>query len=149
MRYIDSTSIGAVSKVLAKNSGELRGGFGARSLLFGSLGNHSLTMAQRKKIARRRFRMFVDNIIMHHKRLHDRNREITIDLTRKKLLDKEKEKKKKEDDRELKEKNKWREKYAKNSRAVELKERINARRIRAKSSWVAMLEESRAREGNI
>lgn len=148
MRYIDSTSIGAVSSMLKRGS-ELPRGSGLYSMLFGGAGLKGLSNAQRKKIARRRFRMFVDNIIMHHKRLHDKNREITIDLARKRIVDKEQEKKKRDQELERREKNKWRDKYAKNSRALDIKERINARRIRSKSSWVAMMEESRAREGNI
>ena len=48
-------------------------------------------------------------------------------------------------DQERKAKNKWRDKYAKHSRALDLKERINARRIRAKSTWTAMMEEKRTK----
>lgn len=44
-----------------------------------------LTKAQRKKLMMRRRRMFIDNIIMHHKRLHDKNREQIIDRTKAKL----------------------------------------------------------------
>lgn len=47
-----------------------------------------LTKAQRKKLMMRRRRMFVDNIIMHHKRLHDKNREQIIDETKAKLTKK-------------------------------------------------------------
>ncbi len=90
--------------------------------------------------------MFVDNIIMHHKRLHDKNRQITIDLVSKNLNKKEKDRKKEKRERELRQKNQWRQKYAKNNRALEIKERISARRIRAKSGWVAMIEERRLRE---
>ncbi len=124
-------------------------GSGVFSLLFGAAGLKYMSKAKRKKIARRRFRMFVDNIIMHHKRLHDRNREITINLARRKMLQKDEDRKKSKKALALKNKNKWRDKYAKHSRAVELKERINARRIRAKSSWAALIDEQRAREGNI
>ena len=149
MRYIDSTSIGGVSARLNKAT-QLPGGPGTYSLLFGAAGLSKMTKAQRKKLARRRFRMFVDNIIMHHKRLHDKNRQITIDLARSRLLaQKEREKKKRKKDLELKEnKNGWREKYAKHDRATLIKDRIKARKIRAKSSWIAMVEEARVTEGN-
>ena len=89
--------------------------------------------------------MFVDNIIMHHKRLHDRNRQITIDLTRARILKKDDDRKRDKKEVERKNKNKWRRKYAKHDRAIEIKERINARRIRAKSSWTAMVEDSRTK----
>ena len=145
MRYIDSTSIGGVAAALNRVS-ELPKGAGQYSLLFGVAGLHKMSKAQRKKIARRRFRMFVDNIIMHHKRLHDKNRQITIDLARSRIAEKEKEKRKRKKELENKEKHKWRDKYAKHNRALEIKERINARRIRAKSGWVAMIEEKRMRE---
>lgn len=146
MRYIDSTSIGGVYNALTRAAGgSLPGGSGVFSWIFGGIGARSLSKAKRKKIARRRYRMFVDNIIMHHKRLHDKNRQITIDLTRRRMFDKSKDAKREKEDRERKERNKWRDKYAKNNRAVEIKERINARRIRAKSSWTALIEEQRSR----
>jgi len=145
MRYIDSTSIGAISNMV-KTGKSLPRGAGVYSLLFGAAGLKTMSRAKRKKLGRRRFRMFVDNIIMHHKRLHDRNRQITIDLVSKNLNKKEKDRKKEKRERELRAKNKWRQKYAKDNRALEIKERINARRIRAKSGWVAMMEERRSKE---
>ncbi len=144
MRYIDSTSIGAISS-MAKTGRSLPSGSGVYSLLFGAAGLKTMSRSKGKKMARRRFRMFVDNIIMHHKRLHDKNRQITIDLVSRGLSKKKDDRKKEKRERNLKEKNKWREKYAKDNRAVELKERINARRIRAKSGWVAMMEERRSK----
>jgi DNA-binding transcriptional MerR regulator len=47
-----------------------------------------LTKAQIKKLMMRRRRMFVDNIVMHHKRLHDQNRKKVIEKTRTKLSSK-------------------------------------------------------------
>lgn len=44
-----------------------------------------LTKAQRKKMMMRKRRMFVDRIVMHHKRLHDQNREKIIEETKEKL----------------------------------------------------------------
>lgn len=148
MRYIDSTSIGAVSSML-KGSTTLPAGSGMYSLLFGAAGLRSMSKSKRKKMSRRRFRMFVDNIILHHRRLHNRNRQITIDLARSRILNKDKNREKAKAELARKKKNKWREKYAKHHRAVEIKERINARRIRAKSSWTALIDEKRSLEGNI
>lgn len=150
MRYIDSSSIGAISSV-GRGGRSVPSGAGVFSLTFGALGARKLSKAQRKKIAGRRRRRFVDNIIMHHKRLHDRNRQITIDLVRKKNEQKEQDRKKRKEQDITKERNKWRDKYAKNGRALEIKERINARRIKAKSNWTAMIEDKRRKmlEGNI
>ncbi|MBM5782702.1 MAG: hypothetical protein FJ368_04690, partial [Pelagibacterales bacterium] len=47
-----------------------------------------LSRSQRRKVANRRRRWFVDNIIMHHKRLHDKSRQNTIDNIRKRALEK-------------------------------------------------------------
>lgn len=43
-----------------------------------------------RKIANRRRRRFVDNIIMHHKRLHDRNRETAVGNARLRALARQK-----------------------------------------------------------
>jgi hypothetical protein len=71
---------------MVKGGKSLTKGAGVYSLLFGAAGLKGMSKAQRKKRGRRRFRLFVDNIIMHHKRLHDRNRQIVIDLARTRVL---------------------------------------------------------------
>ena len=44
-----------------------------------------MTKAQLKKLMMRRRRMFVDNVIMHHQRLHNQNRQDAIDKTKEKI----------------------------------------------------------------
>ncbi len=47
-----------------------------------------LTKAQRKKMMMRKRRMFVDTVIMQHKRIHDKNREQIIEETKARLAGK-------------------------------------------------------------
>ncbi len=148
MRYIDSTSIGAISSIMGGSRPPVPRGSGVYSLVFGLAGARKMSNAQRKKASRRKSRFFVDNIIMHHKRLHDKNRQITIDLVKKKSQEKEKDKKKQKEELVQKDQRKWRDKYDRNKRTLAIKERINARRIRAKSSWTALMDERRIVEGN-
>lgn len=141
MRYIDAKSIGYISTLVKRS--ELRSA-DRKSSFLGISGLGKMTKAQRKKITRRRFRMFVDNIIMHHKRLHDKNRDIPIKAEKERLKTQNKKK-----TLDKKDQNKWRKKYAKDNRAKKIKERINARRIRSKSKWTAIIEnERRDRFGN-
>ena len=63
----------------------------ARGLSLFFLGKASLKR-KRKKAARKKYRFFIDNIIMHHRRLHQRNRDVVLDKI--KLLEKEKRKQK-------------------------------------------------------
>lgn len=47
-----------------------------------------LSRREMRKIINRRNRWFVDNIIMHHKRLHDHNRKVIISDARKRAINK-------------------------------------------------------------
>lgn len=49
-----------------------------------------LTKAQKKKMMMRRRRMFVDTVIVQHKRIHDQNREQIIEQTKARLAGKPK-----------------------------------------------------------
>lgn len=139
MKYIEPSSIGAISSVLG---GAPRvSGFGLFSMLLGFSKKRGLTKAQRKKMARRRYRMFVDNIIMHHKRLHDKNREITINLAKAKTPIKEKEKPKLQSVLTKDNQTKWRDKASVRERTLKLRGRVDARRIRARSRWVSIVQE--------
>ena len=53
-----------------------------------SCNRKGLSRRQIRKIVHRRNRWFVDNIIMHHKRLHDRNRQVIISDARKRAINK-------------------------------------------------------------
>jgi len=92
-----------------------------------------LSRARSRKMMNRRRRWFTDNIIMHHKRLHDRNREIIIASTRERVLAK---KKKDENSLQVSESHKWRDQFEDNAlRGNTIKSRIDARRARARSRW--------------
>lgn len=113
----------------------------------------NLSRSQRRKIANRRRRWFVDNIIMHHKRIHDKNRQNTIDDLRKRALARREALKKKPNslkealllDREGP--TIWRDKINLKERTQSTRERIKMREIRAKSRW-ASLEYQMQEEAN-
>jgi len=89
-------------------------------------------------------RWFVDNIIMHHKRLHDRNREVAISNARQRAIERNKKKNKENLDLEISKlnnspnKNIWRQKIAMQERSKQIRGRIDARRTRARSRWLAI-----------
>lgn len=92
---------------------------------------------QRRKLVNRKRRWFVDNIIMHHKRIHDKERESKILDMRKKILES---KKKKEtfasrvlESRKKSERMRDKSYILNNSRLI--KERVNLKRLRAESRW--------------
>lgn len=79
------------SNVASLTSGQIPASFGFRvfSMFFGR--KKRLTKSQRKKLMMRKRRMFVDNVIMHHRRLHDQNREKIIEKTKAEISKKPKE----------------------------------------------------------
>ncbi len=94
-----------------------------------------------RKLRNRKHRWFVDNIIMHHKRMCDHN--TSLYKKRKKILDEEKQRKLK-----LKNKNrensiddsfKWRNSTTNKERSSEIRQRIQAKKIRAMSRWATLL----------
>jgi hypothetical protein len=116
-------------------------------MLFGFGRKKGLTKAQRKKLARRRYRMFVDNIIMHHKRLHDKNREITINLAKAKTVVKPREQKLQSiltKDNQTR----WRDQTSARERTLKLRGRVDARRLRARSRWVSVVSDRRETSGD-
>lgn len=92
-----------------------------------------LTRAQRRKLANRRRRWFVDNIIMHHKRLHDRNREIVVASAKTKSLARRLHK----SDAPVPETRKWRDRVEIRDRGRTIRGRVDARRLRARSRWLS------------
>jgi hypothetical protein len=144
VKYIESSSIGAISSVLG---GPPRvSGAGIFSMLFGFGRKKGLTKAQRKKLARRRYRTFVDNIVMHHKRLHDKNREITINLAKAKTPIKPKEQKLQSiltKDNQTR----WRDQTSARERTLKLRGRVDARRTRARSRWVSIVSDRKDASG--
>jgi len=77
-----------VSDIASLASGQIPASYGFRlfSMFFGR--KKGLTKAKMKKMMMRKRRMFVDNVIMHHKRLHDQNREQIIEETKAKISSK-------------------------------------------------------------
>lgn len=99
-----------------------------------------------RKNANRKRRWFVDNIIMHHKRLHDRNREMVITNARTRALARRKELEKKEPQlsqsalqHNRSQSTPWRNKTDLKSRGEELRNRANARKLRAESRWACVM----------
>jgi hypothetical protein len=142
VKFIDSSSIGAISSLMGGSIINI--GSGVFSMIFGSKKNKKLTKAQRKKLASRRYRVFVDNIVMHHKRLHDRNREVTVNLTKANTPGKDPKKSQYKLIGSLGRPSdtKWRDRYGSKERGGRIRGRIDARRIRARSRWVSMVDES-------
>lgn len=98
-----------------------------------------LTRAQRRKTLNRRRRWFTDNIIMHHKRLHDRNRAIVVASVRAKVLAK----KAAASGIAIESSHKWRSRIeSSKDRATAIRGRIDARRTRARSRWISAQEQT-------
>jgi hypothetical protein len=90
----------------------------------------------------RRRRWFVDNIIMHHKRLHDRNRELIVNNVRAKVLARKKALEKDPATITRDQRNaKWREKDSLKERGVVLRGRVDARLLRARSKWLSIAKQ--------
>lgn len=99
-----------------------------------------------RKESNRRRRWFVDNIIMHHKRLHDRNRETVINDARKRAIARRDAMKKeslnlqKTTPQKGPDQMKWRNAVNLKDKGSELRGRADSRRMRARSRWLAISE---------
>ena len=100
-----------------------------------------LTRAQRRKMANRRRRWFTDNIIMHHKRLHDRNREIVIASAKTRVVAKKLAASQPSPNKPSP--TKWRDRVDIKDRGMSIRGRIDARRMRARSRWLSVSESGR------
>jgi len=105
-----------------------------------------------RKIANRRRRIFVDNIIMHHKRLHDQNRKIVITNARERALMKKKqlESLKSNTLEKIKKEQESRASYQRfverpniQSKSREIRDRLALSKTRAKSRWASIIEAQR------
>lgn len=97
---------------------------------------------QTRRAMNTRRRWFVDNIIMHHKRLHDRNRELIVNNVRAKVLAKKKAMER--DPAALakeKQNTKWRERESMKERGVAIRGRVDARLLRARSKWLSIAKQ--------
>lgn len=105
-----------------------------------------ISRRQARKISNRKRRWFVDNIIMHHKRLHDRNRELVITNARTRSVARRKDidKKPKQLSPSTLQYNRtqsmpWRNKTDLKTRGEELRSLANARKLRAESRWASIM----------
>jgi len=109
-----------------------------------------LSRRMKRKNANVRRRWFVDNIILHHKRLHDKNRELSVSRIREQALAKRDALKNqqslslqratqslKKDDTK-----RWREMVELKERSNNISGRIDNRRLRARSRWLSVSEAS-------
>lgn len=111
-----------------------------------------MSRRQMRKTANRKRRWFVDNIVMHHKRLHDRNRAIVVSNARSRALAK-REALKKSSLTPQKQSQTFAQRARDNSpqsqdnlreKAKSLRGRVDARRLRARSRWLSVMEEKAA-----
>lgn len=106
-----------------------------------------LNRRQLRKISNRTRRRFVDNIILHHKRLHDHNRQIIISKARIRSLSKQKPTTKHhpsltKDLSRDRDSNEFTSRYNSSSlkeRGIALRGMVDARRLRARSRWLSVV----------
>ncbi len=107
----------------------------------------------RRKNANIRRRWFVDNIILHHKRLHDKNRELAVNKARDMAIARREAAKKRQDlalqrarEPQVDQERRWRDMARNKGRASTIRERLDSRRLRAQSRWSSVTEENNAAE---
>lgn len=147
MLFVGLGSVGAVSSAVGGYGIVCETGLLALLFALRKRKKKGLTKAQRKKLMMRYRRRFVDNVVMLHQRLHNKNRAIKINLVKSRIINKEK----KDKDRlimQTKPTNKeWRDKFNapprySESRAREMRDRIRLNRIRAESRRRAIFDGS-------
>ncbi len=113
-----------------------------------------LSRRMARKMANRKRRWFVDNIIMHHKRIHDRNRELVISnarsraLARKKGVESPSLAKSSPLIHQREKSQNWQGKLVIKERGAEIRERLEARKIRANSRWASLIRNDREANGS-
>ncbi len=117
--------------------------------------NRRLSRRQARKNANRKRRWFVDNIIMHHKRIHDRNREMVITNARTRALNRRKELEKKSPQLSSStlqhirsQSTPWRSKVDLKSRGEELRNQALAKKLRAESRWASVMRSGQEEQNN-
>jgi len=108
-------------------------------------GRGRVNRRQARKMSNNKRRWFVDNIIMHHKRLHDRNRELLISNARTLALARRKAQEKQPPmgasptlQKDHDQPTKWRDTVSLKQRGADLRGRSDARRLRARSRWLTV-----------
>jgi hypothetical protein len=109
------------------------------SMIRGKKGK-KLTRAQRRKLMNSRRRWFTDNVIMHHKRIHDKNRQIVVSSAKDRAMSKKLGRGTKMAPSNS---TRWRDRVDIHDRGLTIRGRIDARRLRARSRWLSVVEASR------
>lgn len=104
-----------------------------------------LSRRKSRKSSNKKRRWFVDNIIMHHKRLHDRNRELVVSNARERAVMRKKELEKKTRpesslQHQRQKQSQWQEKVNLKKRSLESRSVSQAKKLRAESRWAAVME---------
>lgn len=100
---------------------------------------------QLRKLRNSRRRWFVDNIIMHHRRIHDKQDKLIKSRQINNLAKNKDESRNKKiitynpRKKDFNCKNSWQENYLLKERGQKIRGRIDARRLRARSRWVSIL----------
>ena len=96
-----------------------------------------MTRSQMRRAQNMRRRWFVDNIVMHHKRIHDRNREVIVNDARARVMARRQ--LARSENKEIgNPQTKWREKVEVKKKGETLRGRVDARRLRARSRWLSV-----------
>jgi hypothetical protein len=113
-----------------------------------------LSRSQMRKIANRRRRQFVDNIIMHHQRLANINRQLIVNNARERAVARREKIKSKSQNREASRgfsfnrdrsvdpRQKWRQNEDLKERGKRLRGMSDARRVRARSKWLTVMSQN-------
>jgi hypothetical protein len=115
-----------------------------RRLLKGTKRKRGLSRAQQRKLINRKRRWFVDNIIMHHRRLQEINRQKLVSSTRERALARKKNllnnsiqrskpKAKPEINRT------WQNGLSMRDRGLKIRGSVDTRKIRARSRWLTAI----------
>ncbi len=101
-----------------------------------------LTRSKMRKLVNRKRRRFTDNIIMFHKRLHDKNRQVIISNARSRALARRDKAKKESPSLERGRNDDVKMRCASTSlkeRGEKLRGHVDARRMRARSRWLSVM----------
>ncbi len=127
-------------------------------ILFGFLKRNrrkrGFSRSQMRKMVNRRRRQFVDNIIMHHQRLANINRQILISNARERALAKKEKFKNQsqtraqnmrtpDSSREQETKKRWQGGQSLKERGQKMRGMIDARRTRARSRWLTIVADKK------
>lgn len=106
-----------------------------------------ISRRQARKILNRKRRWFVDNIILHHKRIHDRNRALVVSNARSRALAKKQKSESLTYSRQesylrqnQEDPKRWQNKVSLKERGEKIRGRVDSKKIRARSRWLSAIE---------